>query len=247
MKWVPDRTGRFAERPHYDPSEMDYECERIVQEFLSRKYGKVIFPISTSDLTILVEGAVDDLDLGADLSEEEGEVEGVTEFRRERRPVVKIASRLVDDPRMENRLRTTLTHEFTHVTFHSFMFETEIKPLSLFENSASPENAEPYSNKCKREVITGASQNDWMEWQAGYGCGAFLIPISALISTVRDFRENRGLTLKPISADSSEGEELIEIVASTFQTSRDAARVRMMQKNMLENASAGRTTPLFWG
>jgi len=247
MKWVPDRTGRFAERPHYDLSEIDYECERIVQEFLSRKYGKVSFPISTSDLTVLVEGAVDDLDLGADLSDEEGEVEGVTEFRRGRRPIVKIASRLVDDPRMENRLRTTLTHEFTHVTFHGFMFEAEIKPPSLFDNSAPPENAEPYSNKCKRDAITGASQNDWMEWQAGYGCGAFLMPVSALISSVRDFRENRSLTLKPISADSAEGEELIGIVASTFQTSRDAARVRMMQKKMLENTSAGRTTTLFWG
>jgi len=171
----------------------------------------------------------------------------VTEFRRGRRPIVKIASRLVDDPRMENRLRTTLTHEFTHVTFHGFMFEAEIKPPSLFDNSAPPENAEPYSNKCKRDAITGASQNDWMEWQAGYGCGAFLMPVSALISSVRDFRENRSLTLKPISADSAEGEELIGIVASTFQTSRDAARVRMMQKKMLENTSAGRTTTLFWG
>ncbi len=247
MKWVPDKTGRFAERPHYDPSEIDYECERIVQEFLSRKYGKAVFPISTSDLTVLVEGAVDDLDLGADLSEEEGEVEGVTEFRRGRKPIVKIASRLVGDPRMENRLRTTLTHEFTHVSFHSFMFEVEIKPPSLFESLDSPKNAESYSNKCKRDAIMGASQNDWMEWQAGYGCGAFLIPLTALISTVRDFREKRRLTLRPISADSAEGEELIEIVASIFQTSQDAARVRMMQKNILENTSVGQTTPLFWG
>ncbi len=245
MKWVSDRTGRFIRRPHYDPTEMDYECERIVQEFLVRKYGKISFPISTSDLTVLIESAVDDLDMGADLSEEEGEVEGVTEFRRGRKPEVKIASRLVDDPRMENRLRTTLTHEFSHVTFHSFMFEVEVKPPSLFEGLDLQQPAESLSNKCKRDAILGASEKDWMEWQAGYGCGAFLIPVSALVSTVKSFRQNRGLTLKPISFSSAEGEELIDLVALTFQTSQDAARVRMMQKNILENTPGGQVTTLF--
>ncbi|MCZ2146593.1 MAG: hypothetical protein LC126_02320, partial [Bryobacterales bacterium] len=31
-------------------------------------------------------------------------------------------------PHMENRLRTTLTHEYGHVHFHQFMFEVEARP-----------------------------------------------------------------------------------------------------------------------
>ena len=38
------------------------------------------------------------------------------------------------------------------------------------------DDAEPVANKCKRDNIVGASETDWMEWQAGYVCGAILIP-----------------------------------------------------------------------
>lgn len=75
MKWVPDKTGRFGRRPHYQPEEIDAQCERLIQKFLSKKYGKVEFPILTDDLTILVEERAD-LDSATDLSHEEGEVEG---------------------------------------------------------------------------------------------------------------------------------------------------------------------------
>src|SRR5581483_3412369 len=165
MKWVQDRTGRFARRPHYLPEELDEECERIIVEFLTKKYGKAEFPVRTDDLTVLIEQKAD-LDSYADLSEEEGEVEGVTEFTPGQRPVVKIADRL-NAPNMENRLRTTLTHEWGHVHFHQFMFDVDAKPRSLFGDDAPA-----VSNKCKRDKIIGASETDWMEWQAGYVCGA---------------------------------------------------------------------------
>jgi hypothetical protein len=29
VKYVPDRTGRFSQRPHYEPKELDRECENI--------------------------------------------------------------------------------------------------------------------------------------------------------------------------------------------------------------------------
>lgn len=51
MKTVPDRTGRFATRPHYEPAELDRECESIITTFLRKKYGEIHFPISTDDLT----------------------------------------------------------------------------------------------------------------------------------------------------------------------------------------------------
>ena len=64
MKWVRDNTGRFIRRPHYDPSEIDFECEQVIETFLRKRYGKVEYPISTSDLTVLIESWVEDLDMG---------------------------------------------------------------------------------------------------------------------------------------------------------------------------------------
>jgi hypothetical protein len=90
MKWVTDKTGRFAKRPRYLPEELDGECERIILEFLKERHGKVEFPVTTDDLTVLIEQKAD-VDSYADLTEEEGDVEGVTEFTAGKRPMVRIA------------------------------------------------------------------------------------------------------------------------------------------------------------
>ena len=78
VRYVRDSTGRFSERPHYEPKELDRECENIVGKFLTRKYGKAAFPLSTDDLTQVIEREAEDLDLYADLSKYGADVEGVT-------------------------------------------------------------------------------------------------------------------------------------------------------------------------
>lgn len=110
MKWVKDKTGRFPQRPHYLPEEIDAECERVITGFLQERHGQIQFPVSTDDLTILLESKVADLDLYADLSEEDGEVEGETEFIVGEKPNVRISQLLSNNPAMTNRLRTTLAH-----------------------------------------------------------------------------------------------------------------------------------------
>ena len=168
MKWVPDRTGRFAQRPHYAPEELDSECERVISAFLRKKYGKVEYPVKTDDLTLLIEEHAG-LDPYADLSGEGEDIEGVTEFVTGRRPLVKISERL-SAPNFENRLRTTLTHEYGHVHFHRFMFEgMEFEKPSLFDKEKHRG-----ANKCHRDTMISAPEKDLMEWQAGYVCGALL-------------------------------------------------------------------------
>jgi hypothetical protein len=238
MKWVKDKTGRFERRPHYLPEELDGECEQIIRAFLTAKYGKVEFPIKTDDLTMLIEQKAD-LDSYADLSGEPGEVEGVTEFIRGKRPVVKIANSL-SASHLENRLRTTLTHEFGHVHFHQFMFEAEAQPQSLFEGHETHNG-----NKCKRENIVSAAESDWMEWQAGYVCGSILMPVSALLDTAQAFRADNNLRFSNLRLKSDEGQRLITLVASTFQTSKDAARVRLIKKGILTDAGNGQPQDLF--
>jgi hypothetical protein len=240
MKWVPDKTGRFPKRPHYMPEELDEECEQIVRAFLQRKYGRIEFPIKTDDLTVLIEQKAD-LDSYTDLSGEEGDVEGVTEFTPGQRPTVRISTTL-SAPYVENRLRTTLTHEYGHVHFHQFMFEVETRPRSLFGD-----DAQPVANKCRRDNIVGAAETDWMEWQAGYVCGAILMPAGPLIDTVQAFRKENGLVLSNLALNSEAGQRLIETVASTFQTSRDAARVRLLKKRLLADSGLVRVGDLFRG
>jgi len=240
MKWVNDRTGRFAKRPHYLPEELDEECEHMIVEFLRTKYGRAEFPVRTDDLTVLIEQKAD-LDSYADLSEEEGDVEGVTEFTPGQRPVVKIADRL-NASNMENRLRTTLTHEWGHVHFHQFMFEVQARPGSLFGDQV-----QPVSNKCKRDKITGASETDWMEWQAGYVCGALLMPAGPLIDTVQAFRKANNLLLSNLALNSEGGQRLIDTVAARFQTSKDAARVRLLKKQLLTDSGLVHVGELFQG
>ena len=122
MKWLKDSTGRFPERPYYDAGELDDLSEELIINFLHDRYGCVSFPVSTEDLTVLIESETSDLDQYADLTLEGDDVEGVTLFFPDRKPVIKIAEGLAATGYREHRLRTTLTHEFVHVKMHSSLW-----------------------------------------------------------------------------------------------------------------------------
>ena len=125
VKEVIDRTGRFAKRPFYHAEDLDIACEQIIVRFLRSRYGKAEFPVSTDDLTRLVERDVSSLDIYADLSEFGSDVEGVTCFNPGSKPEVLISAKLTEDDCRENRLRTTLTHEYGHVHFHAYLFDLQ--------------------------------------------------------------------------------------------------------------------------
>ena len=44
MKWVRDNSGRFRQRPHYLPNELEEICEDAIFTFLRERHGKVSFP-----------------------------------------------------------------------------------------------------------------------------------------------------------------------------------------------------------
>lgn len=106
MRWVPDPTGRFPKRPYYEEGELDRLCEQTISDFLLDRHGKVLLPIPTDDLTVLIERDAEDLDLYADLSGEGGEAQGVTHFFPGEKPRVKIAREISEQEHRENRLRT---------------------------------------------------------------------------------------------------------------------------------------------
>ena len=196
-------------------------------------------PISTDDLTVLLERDVEDFDPYADFSSEEGEIEGVTEFRMGSKPIVRVAARLTNTSGLENRLRTTLTHEYGHVHFHDGLYQVESKPPSLFADPRASVAPTPQAHRCKRDSMLSLSDRDWMEWQAGYACGAMLIPFTRLVTHVQSFRKRRNIEHVAISEQNAWGGELIREVASAFQTSRDAARVRLLQRKILSSGQSG--------
>ena len=95
MRYVRDTTGRFSQRPHYEPAELDKECERVLTAFFG---GHIPLPIATEDLARLIERDTSDFDPGSDLSRYGSDVEGVTEFRPGRKPRRSRKIDSVDEP-----------------------------------------------------------------------------------------------------------------------------------------------------
>ncbi len=225
MRWYKDPTGRFPERPHWDGDELDADCENLISTFLCQRHGTVQFPITTADLTVLLEQETSDLDTGADLTHEGPDVQGVTYFLPSGKPKVCISADIGYDGRRENRLRTTITHELGHVKLHAFLWAFNQLALTLaISKSDSP--------KCKRDAMLPLATYDWMEWQAGYASGAYLMPFTYLRDFVRSFRDETG-SLAVIGESSSEAADLIARVQQAFDVSADAARVRLLQKKYI--------------
>ena len=237
MRWIRDLTGRFPQRPFYETEELDTECEGIVDAFLTVRYGAARYPITTNDLTLLVEREADELDLYDDLVDDGDGVEGVTEFRPGRKPRVRILRDLSEEPWRENRLRTTLTHELGHVRFHNVLLVFDrSQQLPLF--GAHPA---PLEINCHRDSILGAGVTDWMEWQAGYASGALLMPITRVRQIVGLFLDELG-RYGAIEDGTPIAEEFIRRVQRHFAVSAPAARVRLLQLGHLVDHQTG--TPL---
>jgi hypothetical protein len=234
MKYVRDRTGRFPQRPHYLPRELDEECERTITNFMKESCGGFSLPIPTDTLTKLIERDAEDLDLYADLSVEGPDVQGVTNFYPGKLPRVRIAASLSEQT-SENRLRTTLTHEWGHVRFHDALWQMEAHNPSMHAQLT----AQP-SPICKRDRIFGAPEVDWMEWQAGYVCGSVLMPLTHVQAVVGTFCDARDL-YTPLMETSAATTALIGLIVKTFSVSGEAARVRLSKLGFLARTDLGPT------
>lgn len=234
MRYVRDTTGRFPQRPHYDLKELDVECEKAITGFMNESCGGFTFPIPTDVLTKLIERDADDLDLYADLSSEGPGVQGVTNFRAGQRPSVRIDASL-SSQKSENRLRTTLTHEWGHVQFHNCLWQIEALTSSMMTSLVS----QP-SPRCKQEQIFSAPKVDWMEWQAGYVCGSVLMPLSHVRAVVNVFCNERGL-FPPLLLGSAHAAALTSVVSASFAVSTEAAHVRLSKLEILSAKDLGPT------
>jgi hypothetical protein len=217
MRYIRDTVHGFRERPHYDEAELDTMFEKAVTDFLRNKHGEAKFPVSTDEITTLIEQEVADLDQYADLSCYGQGAEGMTEFPRRGKPCVSISESV---HRYENRLRTTLTHEYGHVRLHAYLFALEHRSIPLGPNR------KPNAIYCMRDSMLPIGKRDWMEWQAGYASGAALMPKSYVTKTVAEVQHRLGI-YGPVMPESGNGKALIAAAVSGFAVSRDAAAVRL--------------------
>lgn len=230
MKQIADRTGRFAYRPYFPDGELDDFCEAAITSYMADHSGRIVLPIPTDRLITLIERDAAELDTYADLSEEGPNVQGLTKFQPGEKPYVFIDGSLSAEGR-EHRLRTTLAHEWGHVALHDAPYQEKAAVGDLF----SAPNI--HAAKCKRDDIVGAGQSDWIEWQAGYVCGALLMPKTHVIASANRFCD-RYRAHGRIVAGTGWVDQLAEFVARDFQVSKDAARIRIVQIGLVRNNAA---------
>lgn len=220
MKLLRDPLGRPIKRPYFKTEELDERCERIIRDFMDIRSGGFRLPIPTDEIVRMIETDADDLDMYANLPEGQ---DGFTEFFVDRKPRVQISARL-SDARYENRLRTTLGHEYGHVWFHA--------PLWRHSGKRSDRSPVTPSWVCHRDTIVAAPENDWMEWQAGYICGALLMPRTNVIALTNQVAEDYG-GAAPVALDAPAGRDLIIQARKRFQVSEQAAHVRLSRLGLL--------------
>jgi hypothetical protein len=86
---------------------------------------------------------------------------------------------------------------------------------------------------CKRDTnLLDAPASDWMEWQAGYACGSFLMPRSFACKKAQVVLDEFG-HFGPVDIASPVGKALINAMKIGFQVSADAARIRLLKLNIL--------------
>jgi len=231
MKWVYDSLNRFSQRPWYEREEMDKLCQNIIYDFLRSRNCEIVFPISTGDLTVLVEQHTSDLDHAADLSMRGPGIEGVTDFVIGAKPVVLIDKKLSmsDDLWAQYRFRSTMMHEFGHVIFHNALVPLVLDTVVLNEVNL------PRSCSCNETSMLLPQHVDWMEWQASYAASAFLMPVDSLLSlTNKLLKEWRAK--ERMCVQSRVGKDIISQVKKAFLVSPSAAKVRLLQLEVLSEA-----------
>jgi hypothetical protein len=227
-RFIADPVSGLPWRPYKSEEELDNECEAFVRHFLALSPGTSIpLPLSTDLLTSMIEEYAERLDLYADLPPD---VEGHTEVSAHTRPWVRINRSLSAASYRANRLRSTLAHELYHLVFHAPFYQEKFKQGDLFAK------AEEHI-VCTRDTILASQKSvraDWREWQAAYGAGALLIPITMLRQIVHEHSAMHGLP--PYLEGSWKAQGLVSTVAALCEVSQESVVVRLKQKGVITAA-----------
>ena len=212
-------------KPEFHPTKrMEFKAEDAVLSHIRSRRSTDLFPVTTDDLTTLLERHVEELDIYADLSPYGSGVEGLTIFLPSRRPIVKVACAL-SESRNENRLRSTLAHEYGHVVLHDPLFQRKAQD-SLFDARSE------FLQVSYRDGYSAPSGGDLFEYQAWFMCGALLMPLTELELRVQQLAE-RESSYSAIWQHSELGQAAIAHVADAFSVSEILARIRLIKAGLI--------------
>lgn len=211
-------------KPEFQPTKrLEGQCERTIIGHVQGRRASDIFPVTTDDLTTLLEQHVEELNLYADVTRFGQGVEGLTLFQPSKKPIVMISAALAE-AKSDHRLRSTLAHEFGHVLLHDPVFQRKSQE-SLFDANLEVRQV------CYRDGFR-TSGGDLYEYQAWLVCGALLMPLTEL-SRVVDEAATKADQYSDIYLGSDLGVQVVDLVARRFAVSPDLARIRLLRASLV--------------
>ena len=143
-----------------------------------------------------------------------------------------IDDRLLEAPYSEPRYRFTCAHEGAHWFLHKHLFAYDSNQGSLFDI----ESVQSKTIKCLGRNIekkwyfsNRMSDEDRLEWQADYLASALLMPEKAFRKYFGEIASEYKLSAHSINSKLPNNivASIIEILATKFQVSKQATRIRM--------------------
>ncbi|MGK3962060.1 ImmA/IrrE family metallo-endopeptidase [Sorangium sp. So ce118] len=182
------------------------------------------------------------LDQYADL---EPSILGLTEFVSGKSPKISInrvltGSALDEDetqPGVLGRWRATLAHEAAHVLLHRCLYEFATGNMSLFGDNDVPSADARTLHRCLKRDVSYRQVSDWREVQANQGMAALLMPRTVFLQVARG--EIHRLYPKGAITDGEE-DGVAAALASRFEVSRQAARIRLNTLGLVSPQGQGR-------
>jgi hypothetical protein len=117
---------------------------------------------------------------------------------------------------LRGRWRATLAHEAAHILLHARLYDRHETPRS-----------QPSVRCLRSEIEAGGGARDWREVQANMGMAALLMPRQPFLAEARRILSSGDPVFPPVDATVNIARRLIGELAKTFETSHQAARLRL--------------------
>lgn len=228
MKTFRSKRGPFAERPFYEPEDVDSICLDALRETNLLPSAPAAIRIERFiEKRFAVVAKYDDLPNG---------VLGFTQFGPRGVEAVYVSRQLAETGTRgsERLLNSTFAHEAGHGLLHAHLFGLAAENLVLFDSLDVTETQ--ILCRDERQPQRGYDGR-WWEYQAQMAIGPLLMPRALVRPVVEPLLRSSGMLQMPLLPDRSRG-AAISIVAETFDVNPAAARVRIgvmfpQQRNQL--------------
>jgi hypothetical protein len=227
MKTFRSKSGPFAERPHFKPSEIDRIC---VDEL--RKEG--LYPNSAEAIRIdrFIEKRFRVVPQYENLPDG---VLGFTKFGKDGVEAI-VISAAFDAEKSKvaaRRVRTTLAHEAGHGLLHAYLFALGEKPLHLFDADSHSDHKILCRDVQGDERKARAYDGRWWEFQANRAMGGLLCPSGLVLEAMKPYLVSTG-SLGAVTVDEKRREEAARALAEIFDVNPAVTKIRINELYPLE-------------